>query len=78
MGQSCSHNVKKNVGFNNKDKGKKVYLKNEEGEGMLSSSMRGLPIDRPELPEHSQEIVVQSWDVIKKDIERVGVVMFMG
>ncbi|XP_012939902.1 neuroglobin [Aplysia californica] len=80
MGQTCSTSVKKKLGLTEsvKEKNKRIYLCNEEGEEMSSSSMRGLPMSRPDLPAQSREIVVQSWEIIKRDIERVGVVMFMG
>jgi len=70
MGTSCST-------WNNKENSKQTYLCNDKGEELLSSNMRGLPLSRPELPPHSQAVVIESWEIIKKDIERVGVVMFM-
>ncbi|RUS91400.1 hypothetical protein EGW08_000830 [Elysia chlorotica] len=80
MGLSCSVDLKKRLGFSKKEKGssKRVYLSTEEGVELSASSMRGLPEARPVLSEECREIVVRSWAIIKRDIERVGVVMFMG
>ncbi|CAL1533850.1 unnamed protein product [Lymnaea stagnalis] len=80
MGLSCSKELTEKFGFAEKmkEKNKRIYLCNDEGEEMSSSSMRGIPDTRPVLSAECQVIVLESWDIIKKDIERVGVVMFMG
>ncbi|CAG5127650.1 unnamed protein product [Candidula unifasciata] len=80
MGISCSTDLKKKLGITEKvkEKNKHVYLCNDEGEEMSSASMRGIPEIRPPLSSDCQHIVVTSWEIIKKDIERVGVVLFMG
>ncbi|XP_076442802.1 neuroglobin-like [Babylonia areolata] len=43
-----------------------------------SQILRGLPEERPQLTARQKEIVMESWEVIQRDISRVGVVMFMG
>uniref|UniRef100_A0A0B6Z8Y6 Globin n=1 Tax=Arion vulgaris TaxID=1028688 RepID=A0A0B6Z8Y6_9EUPU len=80
MGLSCSTGLQEKLGFseNIKEKNKRIYLCNEEGEEQSSSNMRGIPGTRPPLSAECQEIVLQSWEIIKRDIEKVGVVMFMG
>lgn len=80
MGLSCSKEISEKFGFSEqmKETNKKIYLCNAEGEEMSSSSMRGIPDTTPVLSPETQAIVVESWKIIRTDIERVGVVMFMG
>lgn len=80
MGLNCSTDIKEKLGISEKvkERNKRIYLCNDEGEEMSSASMRGIPEIRPALSAKCQHIVVSSWEIIKRDIERVGVVMFMG
>ncbi|XP_046381363.1 non-symbiotic hemoglobin 1-like [Haliotis rufescens] len=55
----------------------KKYLPQDTGEGQAVPSPRGLPEERPEFTERQKEIVLDTWQIIQKDIARVGVVMFM-
>ncbi|KAK0042286.1 neuroglobin, partial [Biomphalaria pfeifferi] len=81
MGLSCSREITDRLGLTEKMKDQNtrmVYLCNQEGEEMSSGAMRGVPEVKPVLTAETREIILASWEIIKKDIERVGVVMFMG
>ncbi|KAL8585138.1 hypothetical protein ACOMHN_013154 [Nucella lapillus] len=56
----------------------KKYLDKCSLDGSSSQTLRGLPEERPEFTEQQKKVVMESWRVIQKDIEHVGVVMFVG
>nr|KAG5704252.1 hypothetical protein BaRGS_012540 [Batillaria attramentaria] len=58
--------------------GKKKYLPQPSLDASSSQTLRGLPEQRPEFTDEQKRIVLESWNVIQKDIARVGVVMFVG
>jgi len=53
-----------------------VYTNEKKSQSLLLD-MKPSSENRPELSEEHKEIVRETWSIIKLDIERVGVVMFM-
>ncbi|CAG5130126.1 unnamed protein product [Candidula unifasciata] len=85
MGLSCSTDLRERLGFSEKvkEQNKCNNLCNDDEEeevevALTFPSFRYVPENRPQLSAECQVTVQQTWDIIKRDIERVGVVMFMG
>lgn len=82
MGLSCSTELKEKLGLSEKikenNKDNYPYNVDDDEDEHSSLSKPEEPEARPQLDSTSQQIVLQTWGIIKRDIERVGVVMFMG
>ncbi|BFZ11773.1 hypothetical protein BsWGS_14812 [Bradybaena similaris] len=81
MGLSCSTEIREKLGFTEKvkEQNKRINLCNDEEDATLTTpGPLYVQETRPQLSAACQVTVLQTWDIIKKDIERVGVVMFMG
>lgn len=56
---------------------KRCIYYDEKKQQNLLLDMKPNSENRPELTDEHKEIVRETWNIIKLDIERVGVVMFM-
>lgn len=54
------------------------YLPKFSVDGSSSQSLRGLPDERPAFTSRQKKIVRESWEIIQKDISKVGIIMFIG
>ena len=56
---------------------KQYFSSENENQSSDLSETKYVPENRPELTEEHKQIVRETWTIIKLDISKIGVVMFM-
>ena len=57
--------------------GKQCFPSENKNQSSVIFETKHVPENRPELTEEHKQIVRETWNVIKLDIAKIGVVMFM-